>query len=125
VPGERRELEEVRARLEAAPDGVPRCDAGHPLKPDVVLFGEYLPERALQEAYARAAGADLLLCIGSSLEVHPIAQLPDLTRQTGGQVAIVTLGETPYDGEAAVRLWGDVVEELEALVAALRAEGGQ
>ena len=109
----------VRERLEVAMDGVPRCDCWQPLKPDVVLFGEFLPEGALEEAFTLAAGADVLLCIGSSLEVYPIAQLPALTRQSGGAVAIVTQGETPYDSRAAVRLGGDVVTELQALVAAL------
>ena len=109
----------VRERLETAMDGVPRCDCWQPLKPDVVLFGEFLPEGALEEAFALAAGADVLLCIGSSLEVYPIAQLPALTRQAGGAVAIVTQGETPYDARADVRLGGDVVAELTALVEAL------
>ena len=113
-------LDVVRERLEHAMDGVPRCDCWEPLKPDVVLFGELLPDGALEEAFALAAGADVLLCIGSSLEVYPIAQLPALTRQTGGAVAIVTQGETPYDARADVRLGGDVVAELEALVAALQ-----
>ena len=62
------------------PIACPRCDCGAPLKPDVVLFGELLPEGALERAYALAAGADLLLCVGSSLEVHPVAQLPGVTR---------------------------------------------
>jgi len=48
-----------------------------------------------------------------------VAQLPDVTRAAGGEVAIVTTGPTPYDGIAAVRLDGDVVAELEAVVAAL------
>jgi NAD-dependent deacetylase len=112
-------LDEVRGRLDHSPISVPACDCGEPLKPDVVLFGEWLPEGALQEAYALAAGADVLLCIGSSLEVHPIAQLPGVTRQAGGAVAVITQGPTPWDARAAVRLDGDVVAELEALVAAL------
>jgi NAD-dependent deacetylase len=112
-------IAEVRARLEDSPVSVPHCDCGEPLKPDVVLFGEYLPAGALEEAYAWAAGADVLLCIGSSLEVHPIAQLPGVTRQNGGAVAVITQGATPWDGRAAVRLDGGVVTELEALVAAL------
>ena len=66
-----------------------------------------------------AAGADVLLCIGSSLEVHPIAQLPGVTRQNGGAVVVVTQGPTPWDGRAAVKLDGDVVAELEALLARL------
>jgi NAD-dependent deacetylase len=117
--GQQLPLAEVRSRLGAAPDGVPRCDAGDPLKPDVVLFGEFLPVGALESAYAYAARADVLLCIGSSLEVHPVAQLPGLTKQTGGAVAIITQGRTPFDRHAAVRLGGDVVHELEALVDAL------
>src|SRR4051794_25377402 len=110
---------EVRARLSDSPVSVPSCDCGEPLKPDVVLFGEWLPQGALEEAYALAAGADVLLCIGSSLEVHPIAQLPGVTRQAGGAVAVITAGPTPWDGRAAVKLAGDVVAELQALVAAL------
>ncbi|HET6508310.1 MAG TPA: NAD-dependent protein deacylase [Baekduia sp.] len=117
--GARYPIAEVRTRLEDSPISVPHCDCGEPLKPDVVLFGEWLPTGALEEAYALAAGADVLLCVGSSLEVHPIAQLPGVTRQNGGAVAVVTQGPTPWDGRAAVKLDGDVVAELEALVAAL------
>jgi NAD-dependent deacetylase len=110
-------LEDVLARLGDAT--VPGCACGRPLKPDVVLFGEFLPEAALQRATELAAAADLLLCIGSSLEVYPIAQLPGITLRHGGAVAIVTQGPTPYDGYAAVKLDGDVEAELQALVAAL------
>jgi NAD-dependent deacetylase len=112
-------LAEVRERLAASPVSVPACACGEPLKPDVVLFGEWLPEGALERAYALAAGADVLLCIGTSLEVHPIAQLPSVTRQAGGEVAVVTKGPTPWDTRAAVKLDGDVETELPALVAAL------
>ena len=103
----------------AAEDGVPRCDCGAALKPDVVLFGELLPEAALARASALAAEADVLLCVGSSLEVFPIAQLPQITLAAGGAVALVTKGPTPYDREAAVKLDGDVVAELEGVLAAL------
>ena len=113
-------LDEVRARLDAAPDGIPRCAAcGAPLKPGVVLFGELLPEAALTRASELAASADLLLCVGSSLEVHPVAELPRITLAAGGAVALVTAGPTPYDRDAAVKLGGDVVDELEAVLAAL------
>ncbi len=110
-------LEDVIERLVSSV--VPGCACGRPLKPDVVLFGEFLPEAALQRATELAAAADLLLCIGSSLEVYPIAQLPGITLRHGGAVAIVTQGPTPYDGYAAVKLDGDVEAELQALVAAL------
>jgi len=117
--GARYPLAEVRERLARDPQSVPRCDCEAPLKPDVVLFGEWLGEGTLERAYALAAGADVLLCIGSSLEVHPIAQLPGITRANGGAVALVTQGPTPWDARAAVKLEGDVVAELEALLAAL------
>lgn len=117
--GARHAVVEVRARLAASPDGVPRCDCGRPLKPDVVLFGELLPHAELQRATALAAQADLLVCVGSSLEVHPVAGLPQLTLAAGGDVALVTRGPTPYDADAVLRLDGDVEAELEAVLAAM------
>ena len=112
-------LAEVRARREADARGVPRCDCGEPLKPDVVLFGEYLPAAALARAEELAAGAELMLCIGSSLEVYPVAQLPFITLAAGGRIAILTQGPTPLDARAAVRMGGDIVQELDALMGAL------
>jgi NAD-dependent deacetylase len=97
-------------------DGIARCTCGGPVKPDVVLFGEMLPERAMLDAHTLCERADLLLCVGTSLEVYPVAGLPSVTRAAGGAVAIVTKGPTPYDADAEVRLDGDVVEELEALL---------
>ena len=114
------ELEPARALVRAAADGVPRCQGcACALKPDVVLFGEMLPAAALTRAAALCERADVLMCIGSSLEVHPVAGLPALTRRAGGAVAIITRGPTPLDALADVRLDGDVVEELEALRGAL------
>lgn len=92
-----------------------------PLKPNVVLFGEMLPEDAMADATALAAEADLMLCVGSSLEVYPVAGLPGLTLDKGGRIALVTQGPTPYDSECEVKLSGDVVAELDAVLAALPA----
>jgi NAD-dependent deacetylase len=117
--GARHPLDDVQARLERDAEGVPRCDCGRPLKPDVVLFGELLPQAALERAQALAVRADLLLCVGSSLEVHPVGELPALTLRAGGEVAVVTQGPTRYDRAAVVKLGGDVVDELDALLAAL------
>jgi len=113
-------LADVRERVRAEPDGVPRCTGcAAAMRPDVVLFGELLPGAALPRAEELCRAADVLLCIGSSLEVHPVAGLPWLTREAGGRIAIITAGPTPLDSLAAVRLSGDVVQELEALRAAL------
>jgi NAD-dependent deacetylase len=101
-------------------DGVAECDAcGGPVKPGVVLFGELLPEGAMRRAQELSAQADLMLCVGSSLVVHPVAGLPGITLSCGGQVAIVTKGATPYDGDAVLKLDGEVDEELAAALLAL------
>jgi NAD-dependent deacetylase len=89
------------------------------LKPDVVLFGELLPQAAMAEADELAREADLMLCVGSSLEVFPVASLPGIALERGGRLAIVTQGPTPYDADADVKLDGDVVAELRAVLAAL------
>jgi NAD-dependent deacetylase len=112
------ELEEVDALFDGA--GVARCARCEGLvKPDVVLFGELLPEAAMAAAVELAEGAELMLCVGSSLVVHPVAGLPGLTREAGGRLAIVTKGPTPYDGKAEVKLEGEVDRELVAVLAAL------
>jgi NAD-dependent deacetylase len=113
-------LDEVASRLASAADGVPRCSqCAQPLKPDVVLFGEMLSADALERARELCEDAEVLLCVGSSLEVHPVAGLPRLTHARGGRVAILTQGRTPLDELASVRLTGDVVAELDALCSAL------
>jgi NAD-dependent protein deacetylase/lipoamidase len=100
--------------------GVAECaSCAGPVKPDVVLFGEMLPESAMARAHELAGGADLMLCVGTSLVVHPVAGLPQLTLERGGSLAIVTKGSTPYDGAAELKLEGEVDEELCAVLAAL------
>jgi NAD-dependent deacetylase len=89
------------------------------VKPDVVLFGEFLPGAPMDEARELCERCDLLLCVGSSLEVYPVAGLPSVALNNGARLAIVTQGPTPYDRDATVKLDGDVVDELGAVLAAL------
>jgi NAD-dependent protein deacetylase/lipoamidase len=117
--GERVPFGEVLATLEHAPaPPCPRC--GEILKPDVVMFGELLPEAAIERATALAREAGVLLVVGSTLEVHPVAGLPDETLSAGGALAIVNRGPTGLDRQAAVRVEGAAGETLAALAAALR-----
>ncbi|HEV7483656.1 MAG TPA: NAD-dependent deacylase [Solirubrobacterales bacterium] len=112
------DLEQVEGLFDA--DGVAICSTCRgPVKPDVILFGELLSESAMARARDLAERAELMICVGSSLAVYPVAGLPQLTLERGGRLAIVTTGETPYDGDAELKLGGDVVDELGALVAAL------
>lgn len=84
---------------------LPRCvECAAVLKPDVVLFGEPLPDLAIGRAIRLAAEAGTLLVIGSSLEVYPVAGLPLETTAAGGKLAIVNRGATPYDRAADVRI---------------------
>ena len=108
-------MEAVSARLP-----VPTCEAcGSVLKPDVVMFGELMPERETERAFELARGAALLLVVGSSLEVYPVAALPDETLAAGGALAIVNRGPTPYDADAAVKVDAPAGEVLPAVVAEL------
>ena len=111
-------LEDVLRQVEA--DGVPRCpDCGEVLKPDVVFFGELLPEAAIDRAYELARSAGLLLVVGSGLEVWPVSLLPDETLRAGGVVAIVNRGPTTFDDQAVLKIDGGAGETLAALVRAV------
>jgi NAD-dependent deacetylase len=100
----------------------PACrDCGAILKPDVVFFGELLPEAAIERAYELARRARLLLVIGSALEVYPVAGLPEETLAAGGELAIVTKGATAYDGRAALKLDASAGAVLAAVAAEIAA----
>jgi NAD-dependent deacetylase len=114
-------LERVLALLEERPKEAPRCaSCAGVLKPDVVFFGELLPERAMEQAHALAASAGLMLVVGSSLEVFPVAGLPQQTLNAGGELAIVNLGPTPFDGRAAVKVDASAAEALPEVARILR-----
>ena len=94
----------------------PSCDrCGAILKPGVVFFGELLPADAIERAFELARRARLLLVVGSSLEVHPVAALPEETLAAGGRLAIVNKGPTPYDRRADLKLEGSAGEVLGAV----------
>jgi NAD-dependent deacetylase len=111
-------LAEVAAQLESRE--APVClECGKVLKPDVVFFGEPLPVAAIDRAYALAGEAQLLLVVGSALEVWPVAELPQITRRAGGAVAIVNRGPTARDEDAELRIDGSAGETLKGVLAAL------
>jgi NAD-dependent deacetylase len=96
---------------------VPLCDrCGAVLKPDVVMFGELMPEAELERASDLVRHAGLLLVVGSSLEVYPVAGLPDEALAAGARLAIVNRGSTPYDGHADLRIDAPAGEILAAVV---------
>jgi NAD-dependent deacetylase len=104
-------------RVPRAEPPCPRC--GAILKPDVVMFGELLPGPAIDRATRLARDARLLLVVGSTLEVWPVAGLPHKTLAGGGIVAIVNRGPTAFDSYAALKLDESAGAALGSVVAAL------
>jgi NAD-dependent deacetylase len=102
--------------------GAPRCvQCGEIVKPDVVFFDELLPSERIDRAYELAEEARLLLVVGSSLEVWPVAELPLVTLRAGGKVAVLNKSPTHVDDRAALKLDASAGEVLEATVATLAA----
>ena len=113
--GEAAGFDDVVSLLADAPaPPCPRC--GRILKPDVVMFGEAMPEAEIDRAYDLAREAALLLVVGSSLEVWPVAGLPQETLDSGGLLAIVNQGPTPYDHRADLRVEAAAGETLTEVV---------
>ncbi|NOX61090.1 MAG: NAD-dependent protein deacylase [Chloroflexi bacterium] len=99
---------------------MPRCPScAAVMKPDVILFGEPLPEAEILRAQEEALHCDLMIVAGSSLEVMPAADLPALAVRSGSKLILVNLGMTPYDHLADARLQGDVADMLPRLVRAI------
>ena len=95
---------------------VPYCpNCGEVLKPDVVMFGELLPAAQIARAEQLARDAGMLLVVGSSLEVYPVAGLPLATLEHGGRLAIVNRGGTPFDARASVVIDAGAGKTLRAL----------
>jgi len=107
----------VQARLDV--EMPPRCRAcgSEFLKPDVVLFGEPMPHAAVQEAIGLARCADVMLVVGTSLVVHPAAEIPVLAVRSGARMIVVNAEPTPLDGLAEVVIHGRSGEILPAIVA--------
>jgi NAD-dependent deacetylase len=99
---------------------LPHCPAcGAIPKPDVVMFGELLPAAPFERAVELAREAALLLVVGSSLEVWPVAGLPEETLARGGRLAIVNRDPTSLDERASAVVRASAGETLAACAAAL------
>lgn len=100
---------------------IPRCQTCQGLmKPDVILFGEPLPYDALRAAQEAALFCDVLISIGTSLEVEPAADLPHLAKRSGSRVIIFNRQPTIADKIADLVIHDDAAKALPAVVQALR-----
>jgi NAD-dependent deacetylase len=107
---------EVQIRLEAG-EKVPTCEVcGGIMKPDVIQFGQAMPEQETREAQRRAAECDLLLACGSSMVVYPAAEMPLIAKNNGARLVIINLMPTPHDRYADVVINEKIGEVLPQIV---------
>ena len=99
----------------AGAEDVPRCACGGLLRPNVVLFEELLPLAAYERAEAACRECDVLLVVGSSLAVYPVAALPELAARAGARLVIVNRDPTPCDALAEVVVRGNAGTVLPAI----------
>lgn len=99
---------------------IPHCVCGGVLKPNVILFGEQLPFQTLQQAKEDARKADVMLIVGSSLEVEPASSLPLVARRNGSKLVIVNLQPTFLDSTADIVIHADAAEVLPQIVACMK-----
>lgn len=96
-------------------EGIPKCSCGGTIKPDVVLYGEMLPEKALNKACLAISNADLLIVAGTSLTVEPAASMINLFK--GKNLVILNDSKTPYDNVATLVIHADLKDIFENLKA--------
>ena len=101
-------------KIDENEDKVPYCDCGGVFKPNVVLFGEMLPN--LESAIFESTRADLMIVVGSSLQVSPVNLLPQYCLNNGGKLVILNFMSTPLDYLAQIVDREDVGEFLPAIV---------
>lgn len=106
-------------RAEESPDWgkeVPRCHCGSLIRPDVVWFGEPLPEAELECAFGETQRSDLLLVIGTSGLVHPAAMLPGLAKQVGAKVIEINVQRSAITDTSDLFIEGESGRILPAIV---------
>jgi len=98
----------------------PLCECGGFLKPATISFGQNLRKEDLERAERAAKAADLVVALGSTLSVHPAANIPLLTASRGMPYIVINRGPTDHDElpEVSLRIEGDVSEIFPAAVSA-------
>ncbi len=96
-------------------DRVPRCDCGGLIRPDVVWFGEPLPEQEVMQSFEAARKSDVFFSIGTSAVVHPAAAIPVEAKQAGAfliEINYEPTAITHYADEAIHGKSGEILPEL-------------
>ena len=113
--GARQPMPAVLERVRAGDDD-PRClDCGGILKSETISFGQALVAEVLERAFATAARCDLMLAVGTTLQVYPVAGTVEAARVAGAMVVILNDQPTGLDGLAQALLRGPIGEWLPRL----------
>lgn len=121
--GRRYSQEDTEERLKDVP--YPACDCGGPIKPDVIFYGELLPEKTLRGAIEEATSCALLLVLGTSLVVYPAASIPQIALSSGARALIFNKTPTQFDDEAAIVIREDLKDVCEFLLDHLYSKNGR
>ena len=115
-------IDEIKKRLDSG-DGDPCCShCSGIIKPDVVMFGEMLPELVLEEAAYRASACDMMMVIGSSLVVYPAAAIPFRAAMAGARIAVINYSETSLDSRADVIIRSGAGEAMQKIMSYLKSD---
>lgn len=102
-------------QMEIDPDDIPRCSCGGQIRPDVVWFGEMLPEEALMTAIQKSENAELFFSVGTSAVVYPAADLPHIAKHGGAYLVEINPEPTALSSSADEILRGQSGEILPIL----------
>jgi NAD-dependent deacetylase len=108
-------MQPVLERVRAGEADPPCRDCGGILKSDTISFGQQLVPEVIEGALRAAREADLLLSVGTSLRVFPIANAVPIAREAGARIVIMNAEATQFDDIADARLDGWISEELPQL----------
>jgi NAD-dependent deacetylase len=112
-------MEDILTGLKS--EEIPACDSCQGiLKPDVVFFGESLPQTALDDAIYHSRNCDLFIVIGSTLVVYPAAYMPIYAVESGATLVIINLGQTPLDARAKICINAKAGDTMSKIVEKVR-----
>ncbi len=93
-------------------DGVPKCKCGGLIRPDVVWFGEFLPQDQLEASERAAINSDIFFVVGTSAVVYPAAGLVYTAKRSGSYIVEVNIEETEVSSIADISFFGEAGKVL-------------
>jgi NAD-dependent deacetylase len=106
-------------------EDLPRCECGKVLKPDVIFFGEAIPEEAMNRSFQLASSAGALLVVGTSAVVSPVNTIPSIAKQNGAGIIEINKEKTHLTNTVTdIFLQGNAGDIVPQLVKAVKRKKG-